>query len=55
MSLTSMLYDLGRIANKTASLGNDAKNLANGKPEKVLKKAAKREMYRNINKIMRKL
>lgn len=54
-NLTSILYDIGRASHKAASLGNDAKNIARGKPERVLKKAAKRELYKNINKILRNI
>lgn len=54
-NLGSLLYQIGRTSSKVGSRVNDAKHLMNGQPEKVLKKAAKREMYKNINKILRGL
>ena len=54
MSLTSLLYDLTRLVGKAASVSNDARNISNGRPDLVVKKQIKREMYKNINKIMRK-
>lgn len=54
-NLTSLLYDLSRAAGKAASISNDMKNLANGHPERVLKKQIKREMHKNLNKVLRGL
>ena len=48
------LYGLGREFQKIASRMNDVKNLAKGHPERVLKKAVKREIYKGVSKGLRK-
>ena len=53
--MTSLLYDLSRKIGKAASVSNDVKNVANGHPERILKKAVKREMHKNLNKILRNI
>ena len=54
-SISSILYTLTRTMGSVASKTNDIENIANGHPERVLKKALKRELYRNINKVTRKM
>ena len=51
--LTSLLYGLARKSGKAASMINDVENIAKGKPERVIKKAVKREMHKNLNNILR--
>lgn len=46
----SLLYDLGRIFSKAGSISNDIKNIANGRPDRVVKKIAKREIHKELNK-----
>lgn len=53
MNLGSLLYNVGRIATKSGSIINDANNIANGHPEKVIKKAVNREVHKNLNRILR--
>lgn len=47
------LYGLGRDLQKIGSRINDVKNISKGHPEKVIKKAAKRLVFKNINKSMK--
>ncbi len=54
MSISSILYEIGRTASKAGSLTNDAKNLKNGRVDKVLEKRLKREVHKNLNSILRK-
>ena len=53
--LTSMLYSLARKSGKAASTLNDIENIANGNAGRVIKKAIKREMHKNLNKILRNI
>lgn len=53
MNLGNLLYQLGRLFSKAGSISNDVKNIAEGKPEKVLTKAINREMHKGLNSILR--
>jgi len=51
--LTSLLYSATRKIGKAASTLNDVENIANGHADRVVKKAIKREMHKNLNSILR--
>lgn len=51
--ITNNLFDLTRTLGKAASISNDIDNLKNGNIDKVIKKQVKKDIYKNIDKLLK--
>lgn len=49
---TNDLYNLSRTIGKIASISNDIDNAKEGNFDKIAKKHIKREIHKNLNKIL---
>lgn len=50
--ISSVGYDVARTAGKVGSITNDAKNLSEGRFDKVVKKQLKKASFKDLNKAL---
>jgi hypothetical protein len=53
--LSGMLYNISRLAGKTASTITDVETVLSGNPEKIIKRAGRKTIYKHTNKTARKI
>lgn len=53
MNIINELYKISRKTGKAASVLNDVKNLSTGHPDRIIKKAVKRETHKQLNKLIK--
>lgn len=53
--LINFLYKLSRQSGRIASRMSDVKNILEGNGDRVIKKAIRREMHKNLNKTMKSI
>lgn len=51
--ITRTLYQVQRTAGKANAMAKDARDISNGDFERMLKRKAKSNMYKSINKTLR--
>lgn len=54
-SIKKALYKVSRTSGKLASKITDIETLASGDPEKIIKRVARKKVYKESNKIARKI